>query len=74
MPGSRCRADALVIGAEGKGFRHLTRVRCDVVARLKLPGRITALNVSNATAIALHVASAKFAAATLRRFSRRSDG
>ncbi len=52
---------ALVVGAEGKGLRHLTRARCDAVARLSLPGRITSLNVSNATAVALYVTTAKLA-------------
>lgn len=44
---------ALVMGAEGKGMRRLTREHCDALVKLPMAGSVSSLNVSVATGICL---------------------
>lgn len=44
---------ALVMGAEGKGMRRLTRENCDQLVKLPMAGSVSSLNVSVATGICL---------------------
>ncbi|MBS3954866.1 MAG: 23S rRNA (guanosine(2251)-2'-O)-methyltransferase RlmB [Methylomicrobium sp.] len=45
---------ALVIGAEGKGLRRLTREECDMLVKLPMLGKIESLNLSVATGVFLY--------------------
>jgi len=44
---------AVVMGAEGKGLRRLTRENCDTVFRIPMAGSVSSLNVSVATGVIL---------------------
>jgi 23S rRNA (guanosine2251-2'-O)-methyltransferase len=46
-------AMALVMGAEGKGMRRLTREHCDQLVKLPMAGQVSSLNVSVATGVCL---------------------
>ncbi len=43
----------LVMGAEGRGMRRLTREHCDFLVRLPMAGSVSSLNVSVATGVCL---------------------
>ena len=47
---------ALVMGAEDKGLRRLTRETCDLVVSLPMMGKVDCLNVSVATGVCLYEA------------------
>jgi 23S rRNA (guanosine2251-2'-O)-methyltransferase len=53
------RRTVLVLGAEGKGLRPVTREACDTLARVDMPGAIKSLNVSNAAVLSLYIIGKK---------------
>ena len=47
---------ALVVGAEGKGLRRLTKEQCDVLVSVPMKGQVDSLNLSVATGVLLYEA------------------
>jgi 23S rRNA (guanosine2251-2'-O)-methyltransferase len=47
---------ALVVGAEGKGLRRLTKDQCDVLVSVPMLGQVESLNLSVATGVLLYEA------------------
>ncbi len=45
---------AVVIGAEGKGLRRLTKQQCDLLVKLPMQGQVESLNLSVATGVLLY--------------------
>ncbi len=48
---------AWVLGAEGKGLRHLTRQRCSQIAAIPMAGAVESLNVSVAAGVVMFEAA-----------------
>ena len=61
----------LIMGAEGKGMRRLTREHCDYLVKLPMAGSVSSLNVSVATGVCLFEAQ-RSAAPRPRLLRRRS--
>lgn len=48
---------AIVMGAEGKGLRRLTKEKCDYLAKIPMYGNVESFNVSVATGVSLYEAT-----------------
>ncbi len=60
---------AIVMGAEGRGLRRLTREHCDLLVSLPMLGVVESLNVSVATGVCLYTALSRRSADPARRLA-----